>query len=173
MELSGRLVKEDLDDVARLLRPRFYWLFLAWESWHGTVLLLLIVWFTILGLLGYTKPNWVAMGLIWAVIAGIVFWTARRVRRERIEELARVNAALPECFKLTSEGIRWTEREGRAVLLLWSDVVAWRERGRVVAIDQSDGRPAVILSVGNLPEGERQRLRDFLRCQISPSQSPG
>jgi hypothetical protein len=172
MELSGRLTKEDLDDVAHLLRPRGYWVSFVLETWHGAALFLTIVWATILGLLGQTKPNWVAMGLIWTVIAGIVLWSARAVRRERTEDLARVNAAVPECFKFMSEGIRWTEREGRAILLHWSDVAAWRERGRVIAIDQRGGTPAVILSIGNLPEWERQRLRDFLRSQIAPAAPP-
>jgi hypothetical protein len=167
MEISGRLMKEDLDDVAHLLRPRGYWVSFVLETWRGAALFLTLVWITILGLLGRTKPNWVAMGLIWTVVAGIVLWAARTVRRERTEDLARVNAAVPESSKFTSEGIRWTERDGRAMFLHWSDVTAWRERGRVIAIDQRGGTPAVILSVGNLPEWERRRLWDFLRSQLA------
>ena len=168
MELSGRVVEEDLDDVARLLRPRHYWPFFALDVWQGAAVFLLVVWITILGLLGHRNPNWTAIAVIWCVIGGIVLWSSRSVRRERRDELARINAAVPECFTLTTAGIRWTKRDGGEVLLDWSDVSGWRERGRVVAIDQPGGTPAVLVSVAHLPEMERQRLRDFLRSQIAP-----
>jgi hypothetical protein len=165
MEFSGNVRREDLDDIARLIRPKRYWLRLVWETWHGAALMLAILWATVAGFLGQTHPNWTAGAVIWAVIAGIISWTAYSVRRERTQLLTELRSAMPERFTLASGGIRWTGLDGRDVVVPWSDVTAWRESGRVVVLERA-GRPAAILPVGDLTELERQRVRDLIRSQI-------
>ena len=168
MEFSGKLTKEDLDDLAVWLRPKRDWLSFVLETWHGAAIVVAIVWGTILGFLGRTSPNWLAMALIWVVIAGIVIWTVQRVRRDRQQDLHRLNATLPDKVQLTGEGIRWAPPNGGQAVLRWSELGGWRERRRLVAIDDDSGTAAVIFSVADMAEFERQRLRDFLRSQVPP-----
>lgn len=168
MEFSGKLQKEDLYDLAVLLRPKHYWLSYVAEGWHGLALLAAIVWVTILGLLGRTNPSWLALGITWLVIAGIVIWTAYETRRDRARELQRLNAKLPEKLRLTSEGIRLVGPDSDEELLRWNDVSGWRERPRMFAIYGPSGGVVGAFSVAALPETERQRLRDFLQSQIPP-----
>jgi hypothetical protein len=171
MEFSGKLTNEDLDDLAVLLRPRRYWLSFALETWNGAALFATIVWATILGFLGRTSPSWLAMAIIWVVIIGIVVWTGHTVRRDRQQDLARLNGTLPDRVQLTSEGIQWVRPGGGQAVLRWSELGGWRERRRVVAIDDARGAAAVVFSVAEMPELERQRLRDYLRSQVPMSAS--
>jgi hypothetical protein len=171
MEFSGKLTKEDLDDLAVLLRPKGYWFSFLSEAWHGATLFGLIVWATVLAFLGRTSPHWPGLGVIWLVIAGIVVWTAYSVRRDRQRDLTRLNATLPDRVQLTSEGIRWAPSSGGLTSLPWGELGGWRERGRVIALDNVGGAAAVFFSVAEMPELERQRLRDFLRSQVPPAPS--
>lgn len=52
--------------------------------------------FEIFAVLGQTKPNWRAMGVVWLVIAGIVTWSVFRTKRESARDLAKLNATLPD-----------------------------------------------------------------------------
>jgi hypothetical protein len=171
IELSGKLSEADVNDMAVLLRSRWYWLSFIAETWHGAALLVAIVWGTALGLMGRTSPNWLAIALVWIVIAGIFIRTAYTVRRERKQDVDQLNAKLPEKVRLTSDGITWVTPSGGRVLLRWSELGGWRERRRVVAIHDPRGAPAVVLSIADLPELERQRVRDFLCSQIPPPRS--
>ena len=150
MEFSGKLTTEDVDDLAILLRPKRYWLSFVLETWHGAALFAAIAWATILAFLGRTSPNRLAMGVIWLVIAGIVVWTAYTVRRDRQHDLVRLNATLPDRVQLTSEGIKWAPSSGGRGLLRWSELGGWRERGRIIAIDDDAGAAVVFFSVAEM-----------------------
>lgn len=164
-EFTGRFSAEDLADVAHLTRPRFYWLLIILQSWHGLLLLVGIAWATILGLIGRTDPMWWAVGVIWAVVVGIFVWSAYSVKRDAARHLELLNETLLDAVTFTTEGVAWTSSHGTTPLVEWRRFIRWRERPRVIALDWPDG--LIILPIAHLQETERQRLRDFLRSQIS------
>jgi len=73
MQFRGKLTAADLNDVGKMTRSQIYWLRLLFANWYRTGLMLVMVYATISGLLGPATPSWRAVGLIWAVVAAIVF----------------------------------------------------------------------------------------------------
>ena len=168
MDVPGKLSVDDLDDVARLVGSRWSELRSLLPVAPGLFLVGAIIWATVLGLLGHTTPNWRAIGVIWAVIVAITIWTFISVRRERGNDLAKLNATLPETVTLGADGPTWRV-SGAQVTLQWTDVKGWRERGRVISLD-GPAAPLIILPLANLSEPERQALRSVLRSVIPASE---
>ena len=164
-EFTGKFSAEDLPDVVHLTRPRFYWVRDILESWHGLALLVALAWATILAIAGRTNPVWGALGVIWAVVVVIIGWSMYSAKRDRMRALEQLNETLPDTLAFTTEGVTWTRAGGTRSLLQWRQFVRWRERPRVMVLDQADG--LVVIPIAHLPETERQRLRDFLRSHIS------
>jgi hypothetical protein len=75
MRFSGKLSKEDLSDVRRLVRPKSYWPKLILANLYGVLLLGAIAWATVAALMGKTRPNWTALAVIWLVIFTIFGWS--------------------------------------------------------------------------------------------------
>ena len=169
MEFGTKFTVDDLDDLGRLLQPKWFWPQLVLEHFQGLAIVAAIIWVTILALLGRTTSSWLALTVIWLVVLGVFGWGAYAVRRERTAELAQLNDDLPDRVRFTNEGAIWDTQEGNRAVLHWAHVKGWRERSRVLVLDGVDGSPAMILPIGHLTEVERQSLRDYLRSQIPPS----
>lgn len=167
MQISGKLTEADLNDVRKTTRSKTYWLKFLLANWYGTALLIMVVWATISGLLGQIKPNWRAVGWIWAVIGGIVLWAVYNTNRARSREFKQLNATLPDQVSLTSEGLKWDGPNGATGFLPWRNFKGWREGRRVVLVDQREGNRFVMLPLAQLPEIERLPIRQFLQSHIS------
>src|ERR1700742_2974035 len=106
MQISGKLTTEDLDDVRRIIRPKFYWLKVLAASWYGILLFGAIIWATIAGLLGKTHPNWTGLGILWLVIAALAAQVFYKAKKSSAKELAALNAGLPDWISLEDSGIK-------------------------------------------------------------------
>lgn len=168
IRISGALSKEDLRDSGGLIGGRWDWLGELAESWRGVIMLLLLIWWTVSGLLGYTRPNWWGVGGVWAVIGSIGGWQIWKAKRDASIGLARFNANRPDVIILDGEGVRTQGPDGAATFRPWRHFSRWRERGRVVVLDLRSSDSAFLFSVASLSDEERQRLRDYLRSQICP-----
>lgn len=168
MQISGKLTEADLNDVRKTTRSKTYWLKLLLGNWYGIALLLIVVWATISGLLGQTNPNWRAVALIWALLAGIVLWAVYRTKRARAREFKQLNATLPDQVSLTNDGVKWDGPNGATGFLPWRNFKGWRQGRRVVLVDEREGNRFVILPVAQLSEVERLPIRQLLRSHISP-----
>ena len=166
MRFTGKLTQADLDDLRKLIRSRFYWLKLIAANWYGAALFLAVVWATVSGLLGQTKPNWSAVMIIWIIIVAILSWSISRTKRMRMRELKEINAAPPDQVNLTSDGVKWNGPTGGTGFLPWRNFKGWREGRRVLLIEQREGSSAIILLVAHLSEIERQPIRQFLQFHI-------
>jgi hypothetical protein len=169
MQFTGKLTEADLNDVRKMTRSKMYWLKLLAANWYGTALTLIVIGATISGLLGLTKPNWQAVALIWAVVAGIVLWAVYGTKRAQALELTQLNATLPDQVNLTAEGVRLDGPNGATGFLPWRNFNGWREGGQVVLVHKSQGNRFVILPVPQLSEIDRQSIREFLQSHISPA----
>ena len=170
MQFSGKLTEADLNDVRKMNLSRMYWPKLLLANWYGTALIGFLIWATISGLLGQTKPNWRFVAVVWVVFAGIVLWVAYRTKRAQARELTQLNSMLPDQINLTAEGVKLDGPNGASAFLPWQRFRGWREGRRVVLVDQRQGNRFVMLPVPQLSEIERLSIRQFLQSHISPSQ---
>lgn len=166
MRFTGKLTATDLDDVGTVTRSKMYWPKLLAANWYGILLFLAAILATISGLLGWIKPNWKAVAIVWAVIAAITGWTVYRTKRARARELTQLNASLPDHITLTIEGVEWDGPNGATGFLPWRNFKGWREGKRVILVDQSAGNRFVMLPVAQLPGIDLQSVRQFLQSQI-------
>src|SRR5262245_54122532 len=171
MEFSAKLTDQDVKDLGVLTRPKFYWPRLLLSNLRGTIILGALIWLGIMGLLGKTNLGWRATAVVWAIVAGVFSWGFFWTRGQRRRLLGDLNTQLPDRTRFTTSGVAWEGPGAARGFLPWSHFSGWRERGRLVSIDDSRRRPTVFVSVAHLADLERQQLRDFLRSKI-PS-SPG
>ena len=171
MQFPGKLTEQDLKDVQRIVRSKSYWARLALRNWYGIALLVAVTWGTIAGLLGQTKPNWPALGIVWAVIAGIFGWSFYRAKQGQMRALAKFNAASADQISLANDGVKMNGPNGATRFLPWINFKGWREGSRTVLLDQTQENQFVILPIAQLSEIERQQLRGLLRSQIPSARS--
>jgi len=168
MQFTGKVTEADLNDVRKMTLSKMYWPKLLLANWYGTALILMLVWATIAGLLGQINPNWRALAVIWGVVGAIVLWAVYRTKRAQARELTQLNATLADNISLTNDGVKWDGPNGATGFLPWRNFKGWRERGRVVLVDQCEGNRFVILPIAQLSEIERLPVRQFLQSHIPP-----
>jgi hypothetical protein len=164
-QIKGKLTEADLNDARRLVRPKTYWLKLVAASWYGILLLGVILWATVAGLVGASHPNWTGLAGIWVVIAGIVAWSFHSTKRTSAKELAALDAARPDWIGLEHPGVTLNGPKGATAFQPWNSFTGWREGKRVLLLDMEAGR-FIIVSVAELPEGEKQSIRQLLDLYV-------
>lgn len=168
MQFTGKLTELDLRDVQKTARTRMYWPKLLLRNLYGTLLLLAVVWVTISGLLGYIKPNWKALGIVWVVVATIIVWAVFSSKKAQTKGLSKLNEVLPDDISLANDGVKMNGPNGATGFLPWRNFKGWREGQRVVFIDKTEENSSVLLPVAQCSEIEREQLRQLLRSQIPP-----
>lgn len=170
MRVAGKLTEADLKEVRKMVRSKWYWLKFALVNWYGLALICIVLWATLAALNGgINKPNWQAIGLMWAIIAAIVWWSMYRVRSAMSRELAKLNATLPDAITVASDGFKFEGPDGASAFQPWRSFKSMREGQRVVLVDRPGGAGFVILPVAEMPESERQSLRSMLQSSVSES----
>ena len=168
MKFGGKLTQADLKDLQKLVRSKMYWPKLLLANWFGLLIACVLLWATVSGLLGHTKPNWRVLALIWLVVAGIFAWGVYRAKAGSARALTQVNAILPEWVTLDSNGIECDGPNGARAFQPWRNFKQWREGWRIVLLEQSNGQ-RVVFCVADLSEIERQTIRQFLQSSIPPT----
>ena len=166
MQLSGKLAEADLDDLQ--VRSKMYWPKFILMNWYGIGLICVALAATITGFLGYTKPNWQALGVIWLIITLIIGWAVSSTKRQTAREFTTLNTNLPEWLSLADDGVKCDGPNGAMGFHPWRNFSCWREGKRVVMIDQSTGGGFVILPVADLSEIERESIRGILKAHLPP-----
>lgn len=164
---NGKLTELELKDVQRILRTKTYWPKMLLRNWYGLLLFCAVVSATIAGMIGTTRPNWTAVGVIWLVIIGILAWSAYRSRKSFAAQSARLNSTLPTTLEFESRGVHLELPEGATAFHPWQSFSGWREGERVILLDKRD-KTFLMVSITELPEIERDSLRRLLRSSIAP-----
>lgn len=168
MKFDGKLTQADLKDLQKLLRSKMYWPKRLLANLYSLLIVGVLLWATVSGFLGHTKPNWWAVALIWLVVAGISAWGVYRAKAGSARALTQVNDILPDWVTLDNNGIECDGPNGARAFQPWRNFKQWREGRRVVLLEQSNGQ-RVILPVANLSEIERETTRQFLQSCIPPT----
>lgn len=149
-----------------MVQSSWYWPKLLLRNWYGVTLLGIIVFASIDAIVHGTKVNWRGLGIVWAVIAAIVAWSAYNSKRTIAKENAKLDATLPDWIILTSGGLEFDGPKGATAFQPWANYKAWREKGRVILLDRSEGSGFTMLPIAALSDGERQSLRAMLNSSI-------
>jgi YcxB-like protein len=165
MQIKGKLTEADVNDAQRLVRSKTYWLKLAAANWYGLLLLGAILWATVAGVAGASHPNWTGLAGVWVVIAGIVAWSLYRTKRTTAKEMAALDAERPDWIGLEHPGVTLHGPKGATAFQPWNSFTRWREGKRVLLLEMQAGR-FIIVSVAELPEIERQSIRQLLDLYI-------
>jgi hypothetical protein len=166
MQFSGKLTEQDLKDVQRVARSKMYWPKLFLANWYGVTLLGILLWATFAGLFGAIHPNWSAIGGMWVVFLSLFAWAFYSTKRKTSKELLQLNATQPDWINLAEDGAKLSGPNGAAGFWPWNNFKAWREGKRVMLLDMPSGA-FVILSIGDLSDGERESIRQFLRSHVA------
>lgn len=166
MQLEAKLTAEDLDDVRKMVRSRFYWLKFLLRNWYGVVLLGFISFGTFIGLLEPKEVNWRAIGILWAIIAAIFGWSFYSVRRSEMRELADLNRALPSSYTLAPQGLKSEGPDGANAFQPWAAFNGMREGRRVVLLLMDGDKRFVMLPTARLQHTERQQFHDLLKSYV-------
>jgi hypothetical protein len=166
MQFRGKITEAEFFAVQKTLRPKMYWPKLFLANWYGVGIICAMLWATISGFLGYTKPNWRAAGLIWLVVASIAGWAVYRAKSAKDLELRQLNASLPDWVTLSDQGVKFDGPNGATAIQPWRNFKGWREAQRVILLEQSDGNQFVILPTGELLEIECQTIQRFVQSHI-------
>jgi len=169
MRFAGKLSEAELGDLQKLTIPKMYWPKLLLANWYGFALIAAIIWATLSGFLGRTKPNWQAMGVIWLVIAVIILWSVFTTKREGARNLAKLNATLPDQVNFTNAGVTLDGPNGASAFLPWTHFKGWREGKRVMLVEMVEGNSIVIVPVAQYSEIDRQPIRQLLQSSIPSS----
>jgi hypothetical protein len=164
-KLKGKVTEADLRNVRKMMRSKMYWPKLLLASWYGLALICIVLSATISGLVGATKPNWQAVGVLWLVIAASLAWAAYSTKRRMAREFIQLNAALPEWITLARDGLRFEGPNGANGFQPWSNFKKWREGECALLLEQSQGG-FVILPISDLSDVERQGICNVLRSYI-------
>jgi hypothetical protein len=169
LKYSGKLSAEDIEDVGRLVRSRWYWPRLLLANWYGVLLLLVLIGVTVLGLITGARLNWRGIGIVWAIVALILLYSHLRIKRQRAKEVAQLDASLPDWITLRPDGLHFDGPRGARSFQPWSSFNGWREGERTVVIDYTAHKGFAMLAVYRLSEGERQVLRGALSSHLISS----
>ncbi len=166
MRLAGKLSEEDLKDVRKLTRSKWYWPRLLLASWSSLAILGITLFVSIDGLVHGTQVHWKGIGIVWAIIGGSYGWAYYRSKRTMAKEFVALEASLPDWIMLENDGLRFDGPNGATAFQPWSNYKGWREEGRVILLDRAEGRGFTMLPVAAISEVERQSLRTMLNSLV-------
>jgi hypothetical protein len=157
-----------LKDVQRLLRRKMYWPKLLIKNFYGALHVGALLWSTTVGILGKARPNWYGITVAWIVFVCVLAWAIRSTKKSVVKGFSAFNASLPDWVCLDERGIKFDGPNGATSFQPWQNFRGWHDGGRVVLIDKTGGG-FVILSIGELPMGQRDSVRQFIRSRFTLS----
>lgn len=168
IKLSGKLTAEDedIDDVHRSMRSKWYWPRILLRSLPGVVFLGGFLWITIAGLVSGDKLNWRGIGAVWAIILlifAILYFQGRQARKK---ELLRKATALPDWITVADDGLHFDGPNGASGFQPWVAYKRWREGKRTVVVEYAAHIGFAMLPLSGLAESERQALRGFFDSHL-------
>jgi hypothetical protein len=171
MRLTGKLSQEDLNDVRRIVRSKWYWPRLIMANWYGAGIVCILLWVTVDGLIHGTKVNWKGIGIVWAILAAIVGWAYYTTRRSTATEFNALSTSLPDWITPANDGLRFDGPNGANAFQPWSGYTRWREGKRVIVLYRTQGNGFTMLPIADLSDADLHGLRTMLQTSLPSAQT--
>ena len=158
MQIRPAATPSELQEAARLSRPRnFWWRFLA-ANWYATAICLLILGTALSGLRADSHLHWNLMAL-YLLVFGFFLWLSWYRYHARV---AKSLGVARSSLQLDLDGVRTVLHDGTSIFLPWSRFQSWREGKAVFVLITTDG--TLVLPAD---EGQRGSMRTLLASKIS------
>ena len=168
LKLSGKLTAEDIDEIGRLARSKWYWPHLLFANLYSIFILGGLLWITVAGLVNGEKLNWRGIGAVWAIFVLLFAFLYFRTKQARRKEISAMAAALPDWITVAASGLHFDGPNGANSFQPWVSYKRWREGKRTVVVEYAAHTGFAMLPTSGLSESERQVLRGLLDSHLSP-----
>jgi len=159
MQLQTTLTSAQVQEAARLARPRFFWLRFFAYSWYSTFICVAVVVADVNAVAHHHPIRWNDTGFALALAA--LFYGLRYSRwRSRLSKVAATRSRNAS-ISLDTDGVRTRQESGATTFVPWTGFTKWSEGKNVFLLTSKDG--TTILPVD---ETNRDSVRALLQGYI-------
>ena len=169
MQLTGQLNEEELKDVGRIARSKWYWPRILLRNAYGFVFLGVLFWATIVNLLSPNHQHWHALAIFWAAVTVLISVAVFRTIKSRPKVLAKLNAGLPNWVELDAQGVHTRSSNGSTSLRPWNAFRGWRLGSCVILLYLTEVKGFVMLPLTGLPNADRMALQGVISSHLGPA----
>ncbi|HZY63015.1 MAG TPA: YcxB family protein [Edaphobacter sp.] len=160
MQVRATVSATELQEAARLSRPRLFWLKFFAANWYSSVICLLVVGVAINALINHERMNWGAMAMVFAICVGFIGFSWFRWNSS-LAKSAEAASARAGTLSLDSDGVRTRLASGTSTFIPWSTYSKWIEGRSVFLVTGNDGTTVIPIDDGN-----RDAIRSLLMSKI-------
>lgn len=162
MQLQSTLSSAQIQEAARLARPRYFWLRFFAYSWYATLLCVVAIVTDANSLIHNQPIRW--NGTLTLLGIAAVLYGVRYTRwRNRLEKAADRYSGTTT-VSLDSDGVRTRKDSGSTTFVPWSSCTKWSEGRNVFVLTSKDGTTMLPVNDSN-----RDSVRALLRGNIVSS----
>jgi hypothetical protein len=161
MQIRATVSPSELQEAARMSRPRYFWLRFFAANWYSTVICLLVIGVAVDALINHKHPKWGAMAIFFAVFSSLIGLSWYRWNANLSKSAGRVSA-LSGTLSLDNDGIRTILASGASTFVPWSSYSKWTEGKSIFLLAGRDG--SAILPID---DGYRDTIRSLLVSKVT------
>jgi hypothetical protein len=167
MQLSGRITSQEVNEINKLVRSKWYWPKFLISNLYGIVLFGAILWATIAAFLSGKQDR--RLFFVWIVLFAIIGVAAIDTRISRKKGLRKFNESQPQTIRIDSTGVLTEGQGGSKSIHPWHAFRSWRSAGTVILLDLVGSDGFLILPLNALSTAERELLRGIIKQQVGHS----
>src|SRR5579875_2438705 len=137
MQVRATVSPSEIQEAARLLRPRRFWLRFFAANWYATALCVVAVGGGINRLIHHEKVNWDVMAIVLAIGVGFISFSWYRWN-SALAKIAESASARSGTLSLDADGVRTQLASGTSTFLPWSTYNKWTEGKSVFLLTGND-----------------------------------
>ncbi|GGA57397.1 hypothetical protein GCM10011507_05930 [Edaphobacter acidisoli] len=161
MQVRATVSASEMQEAARLSRPRRFWLRFFAANWYATALCVIALGAGINALIHHEQVKWDVMGMLLAIGGGFIGFSWYRWNAA-LAKAAQNASARSGTLSLDADGVRTQLASGTSTFLPWSTYSKWTEGTSVFLLTGNDGATVVPIDDGN-----RDAIRSLLTSNIS------
>jgi YcxB-like protein len=162
MQIQSTLTSAQIQEAARLARPRHFWLRFFAYSWYSTALCVVVLYADARAYLAHKPVPWNSTAGLLA-FAGILYALRYSRWRNRLSKAVAARTGTAS-ISLDTDGIRTRQQSGTTTFVPWSGFTKWSEGRNVFLLTRNDGK--TILPVD---ESNRDSVRALLQGYVVSS----
>lgn len=166
MQFSGKLDEAEVKEATRFVRPKGYKARMLVTYFRLIIYALIVVWILYSSFVrhAHIPPQVIAIRL--GLLALIAVFAYARYRKGSREEVAKLDASLPDTLQLTAEGVRLDGPNGAQGFQPWASYTGFREGQHIMLLQRKEAGLYNVVPVSAMGEGERSQLRGLLTSYL-------